>query len=371
MTRARRLLLVTTSLARGGAERQVVDLATRMRSRGWHVAVLSMTHPTDHVGELVDGGVSVMSLDMARGRATLPALLRYVRIVRRWRPDVIHSHMVHANLLARVGRIFNPGIPVVCTVHNVIEGPRWREIAYRLTDPLASATTAVSRAATERYLRVGAVPQGRLTTIPNGFDASSTLVPTNVRETIRAEFGVSDAFLWVTVGRLMPAKGHDLLLSAFAAILQSHPRARLAIAGEGPERPALESLLKELGIEGSASLLGIRRDVSSVLAAADGFVLSSRWEGLPMVLLEAAAARLPIVSTDVGGCREVASADLGAVLVKPDAPSIATGMLEVMDMAATERSAVGERLRNLVVADYDLDSIVSRWEVVYADVARH
>lgn len=367
MNESKRVLFVTTSVARGGAQRQIVDLATTLRSIGWKVAVLSMTTPSEYLGELAAGDIDVVSLDMARGRPTPAALLRYGRFVRRWKPDVIHSHMVHANLLARIGRVFAPGVPVVCTVHSVVEGARWREIAYRLTDPLASATTAVSEAAAERYVRVGAVPKGRITALPNGFDFSRQ-VPDGARDTIRGALGVGDAFLWFTAGRLERAKGYDLLLSAFDAVRRARPGARLAIAGDGPERSALDGIVEGLALANSAILLGDRQDVPSILAAADGFVLSSRWEGLPMVLLEAAAQGLPIVCTDVGGDREVARPELGGILVDVDPAAIATGMLELMDLTPAARAQIGHSLREHVRSNYDLTEVVARWESVYAAV---
>ena len=120
MTRRRRLLFVTTSMDRGGAQRQIVDLAIRLKAAGWTVAVLTMTPPTHYVDELAAGDIELMSLEMAPRRPTVRGWLQYGRIVRAWRPDIIHSHMVHANLLARVGRLFAPRVPVISTVHNVV-----------------------------------------------------------------------------------------------------------------------------------------------------------------------------------------------------------------------------------------------------------
>ncbi len=111
MTTARRILFLTTSMGRGGAERQVVDLAAMLRGRGWTVAVLSMTAPSDHQDELAAAAIELGSLDMTRGRPTGAALMRYLSFLRKWRPDVVHAHMVHANLLARIGRAFVPSSP--------------------------------------------------------------------------------------------------------------------------------------------------------------------------------------------------------------------------------------------------------------------
>jgi glycosyltransferase involved in cell wall biosynthesis len=368
VVRQRRLLLLITSLGRGGAERQIVDLTSRFRLRGWAVAVVSMTRPTDHLEELAAAGVDVLSLDMERGRPTPRAFLRYVRFVRKWRPDLVHSHMVHANLLARVGRILNPSVPVVCTVHNVNEGRRWREIAYRLTDRLASATTAVSSTISERYVRVGAVPPGRILTIPNGIDLADEIVDAETRAAARREFGGESGFVWICVGRLVPEKGHAMLVEAFATVREAHPEVRLAIVGDGLERSHVASVVGDRGLGDVVFLLGQRLDVATLLAGADAFVLASHWEGLPMVLLEAAAQALPIVSTDVGGNRDIARADLGAILCEPTASSLAEAMAACLDAGPEERAKIGRALQANVRAAFDIERITDRWEELYGTV---
>jgi glycosyltransferase involved in cell wall biosynthesis len=361
----RRVLLLVTSMARGGAERQVVDLAVSLRTRGWEVTVVSMVAPTDHQSELLSGKVALVSLDMTRGRPSIRAMALYLRIVRRWRPDVIHAHMVHANLLARVGRILVPSVPVISTIHNVNEGRRWREMAYRVSDLLSSATTAVSRAAAERYVAVGAVPSGRVTVIPNGFNLERTADPSR-RDAIRRELRVGqDSFVWLTIGRLVEAKGHDLLVEAFRSVVDAFGGTRLVIAGDGEERIRLQQLIRDLRLEGQVSMLGERRDAQSLLTAADAFVLSSRWEGLPMVLLEAAAQGVPIVSTDVGGCGEIAVPELGAVLTEPHPAALASGMKALMARSSRDREEIGRHLRRHVETEYELSSVVDRWEALY------
>jgi glycosyltransferase involved in cell wall biosynthesis len=346
----------------------VVDLAIELRARGWAVAVLSMIEPTHHLDALKAADVEVATLGMTRGRPTPGALIRYAAFVRSWRPDVVHSHMVHANLLARIGRVFAPRVPVVCTIHSITEGRRWREIAYRLTDPFASATTAVSSAAAERYVRVGAVPRGRMAVIPNGLARSRQVAPVGARDAVRSAVKAEGNFLWVTAGRLVAEKGHEMLLRAFDALRLVRPHVSLAIAGDGPERQALNRLAVELGLGQAVQLLGERDDVPTILAAADGFVLSSHWEGLPMVLLEAAWQGLPIVSTDVGGCRQVASPELGAVLTESSAAALTDGMLRIMDLSAAERARIGQQLRDHVRSEFDMNAIVERWEGLYVSV---
>lgn len=368
MARERRLLLLITSLGRGGAERQIVDLTIRFRQRGWAVAVVSMTPPSDHVEELVAVGAQVVSLDMQRARPTPRAFLRYVRFVRKWRPDVIHSHMVHANLLGRIGRIFNWSVPLVCTAHNINEGARWREIAYRLTDRAANRTTAVSSVISERYERIGAVGRGRIMTVPNGIDLADEEVSAETRATTRRELGGPDGFVWICVGRLVPEKGHAMLVEAFDEVRRTHPDIRLAIVGYGVEEAHVAQVIAERGLGDVVYQLGERHDVAALLASSDAFVMASHWEGLPMVLLEAGAQALPIVSTDVGGNRDIARADLGAILCEPTVASISAAMSALLDKTPEERERIGRALQANVRAGFDLGRVADRWEEIYASV---
>ena len=130
---------------------------------------------------------------------------------------------------------------------------------------------------------------------------------------MRRELGIEDGrFLWLIVASLVPQKAHDRLLPAFAH-LPDDPV--LAIAGEGPASSQLHELAERLGVKSRVRFLGVRPDPEALMNAADGFVLSSRWEGLPLVLMEAAASGLPIVSTDVGGCRELVEDGVTGTLV--------------------------------------------------------
>ena len=307
---------------------------------------------------------------MSRARPTPGALMQYVRFVRKWRPDVIHSHMVHANLLARVGRIFNWSVPVVCTVHNVNEGPRWREIAYRLTDRAASRTTAVSSVIAERYVEVHASPKGRIFAVPNGIDLAGEEVDPATRAAARAELGGSDGFVWICVGRLVPEKGHAMLVEALDVVRKEHPEARLAIVGYGMEEAHVAQVVAERGLGSVVYQLGERHDVAALLAASDAFVMASHWEGLPMVLLEAGSQALPIVSTDVGGNRDIARADLGAILCEPTVESISAAMIKLMDMTPEERATIGTALQANVRANFDLERVTDRWEEIYGEVIR-
>ncbi|RIH89743.1 GDP-mannose-dependent alpha-(1-6)-phosphatidylinositol monomannoside mannosyltransferase [Meiothermus luteus] len=365
----RRILLLITSLGHGGAETQVVELARGLAQTGWGVQVVCMTPLGPKAQDLAQAGIPVDSLGMRPGRPSLKGFVRMVRLVREFQPQVLHAHMVHANLLARLVRPLVRVPVVLCTAHNIIEGGRWRELAYRLTDPLCDLTTQVSQAGLERYLKVGAIPKGRGLYIPNGVDTRRFAPDPEARLALRREMGVQEEFIWLAVGRFAPAKDYPNLLQAFREVSQAHPAARLWLVGQGPLLEPMKGLAQSMGLEDKVRFLGARGDVPGLMNAADAYVMSSAWEGMPMVLLEAAAVGLPIVATDVGGNREVVEQGENGLLVSPkDSSRLAMAMRALMERPAEERTRMGQAGRALVLQRYDLQRIIQRWEDLYQEL---
>ena len=361
-----RLALVVTSTGIGGAERQVYELASILRSRGHGVGVVSMLPMHEQFHPLQDSGVRLASLEMTQGIADPRALVRLARLLRSWRPDVVHGHMIHANLLTRFVRLLVPGTRVISTMHNQDEGAQWRYFAYRLSDPLADVTTTVSPIAVEEAIRRHAVARANLVLVPNGLDTRKYVPDPSLRTSMRADLGLGADFTWLSVGRLVEAKRHADLVEAMRIVCGTTPDARLLIAGVGHLQPTLQAAVDAAGLAANITLLGLRDDVRALMLAADGFVLSSAWEGLPMVLLEAAASQLPIVSTDVGGSRDVVVDERTGFLTIARRPAeLADRMSRLMSLPAARRQAMGELGRERVKADFDLERIADRWEALY------
>jgi len=367
-----RIVYVTTGLSYGGAETQIKNLALYLKQRKWSLSVVSMLPPQAYVDELESAGICVYNLRMRRKVPDPRAVLRLAAIVRRERPLVVHSHMVHANLLARITRLSVKMPVLVCTAHSIIEGGRAREIAYRLTDPLTDLTTQVSEAGRLRYIQVGAVPSNKILYIPNGIDTARFQPNPNARQVVRDALGCpKEAFVWLTVGRLEPVKNHLNLLSAFQEVAAVHPHARLLIAGQGLLQAAIEQRIAELGLAAQVRLLGVRRDIPELLNAADAFVLPSLWEGMPLTLLEASATALPIVATDVGGNAEVVLEGKTGYLVPPkDVGALAYAMLRIMNLPEDDRVSMGQAGRKHIVQNFDLERVVDRWEALYGELLR-
>lgn len=368
---SKRIVFVITTLGMGGAETQLVRLATGLKGRGWEVSVVSLISSGYIAQDLEQAQVPAISLEMRPGRPDPRAVLALARYLRKQKPQIVHTHMVHANLLGRVARLLAPVPVLISTAHNINEGPFWREIAYRLTDPWCDLTTQVSQAGLKRYVGVGAVPKEKIRFVPNGINSLEFSPDPELRARIRGELGWSEQFVWLAVGRFADAKDYPNMLQAFAKVHALRHEARLMIAGLGEQMEATRQLARTLGLNDSVRFLGLRKDISALMNAADGYVMSSAWEGLPMVLLEAASTGLPMVATDVGGNREVVREGQTGYLVPPkNAESLSTAMLRLMALPEEQRRRMGEAARAFVQEHYSLESVLTQWETIYAEQLR-
>lgn len=363
-----RILLLTTGLRLGGAEQQVAALARRFAELGHAVMVMSLTAACEVA---LPADVAIVSLDMARTPwAMARALMQARRCIRQWRPDVIHSHMVHANLFARLLVASGGMPPLVCTAHSAHEGGKARMLAYRWTDRWAALNTHVSAEGMQAMIARGAVPAGRIIVMPNGIDTERFRPDPAWRGAARAALGIGpEQRLVLQVGRLVPEKNQVLLLDAFARVANT-PRfsdAQLRIAGDGPLRADLEQRIATLGLGRRARLLGARADVPWLLNAADLFALSSDIEGMPLALGEALACGCPVVATDAAGVRDVVG-DFGAVVPRGDIDALANAMTQALASGRGDAASEVARHRH-IDARIGLDAIGTQWLDCYARLA--
>jgi glycosyltransferase involved in cell wall biosynthesis len=361
-----RILLVTTGLKLGGAEHQVVALARAFLARGHAVAILSLS-PGRELD--VPAGAHVVELNMRKTPTGMARALWQARdLVRSWQPDVMHAHMVHANVFARLLTRIVRCPPLVCTAHSYREGGRLRMLAYRVTDRWSALTTHVSEDGRTGMVAAGAVQAERISVMPNGIDIDRFHPNAALRGATRARLGISAGTrLALNVGRLVPEKAHDLLLRAFAQIDPATLPVHLLIAGGGPLREALIEQITTLGLASHVTLLGPRDDVPALLNAADAFVLSSNIEGLPMVLVEALACGCPVVATDAPGVSEVLH-DQGVIVPRGDATALATALDAALRHGRGSPSEEAAR-RARVVSTFSIDAVAQRWLEIYASLA--
>jgi glycosyltransferase involved in cell wall biosynthesis len=365
---SRRVLLLSTSLGMGGADRQILYLAEALLSHGYDVRVVSMT-PLGEMGQqAVRRGLPVSSLEMERGRADWGSFRRFVSILRTWKPEVLTSFMYHANLLGRVAGTWARVPLIVTSIRSERHGGAARDWLMRLTTWMDDCCTTNSQQVADSLQARRMFPARKSCVIPNGVDTAALHVSPEERQRLRHEIGAAPGdFLWVAVGRLLPQKDYPTLLRAFALLPQA--TSRLAIAGRGPLLSDLQQMSHDQGTTGRVQFLGVRDDVPRLLNAADAFVLSSAWEGMPNVVMEALTAAKPVVATRVGGLPELVDDGKSGFLVPSgEAAALAEAMGRVMSMPAQERDQMGMLGRHHVVSRYGLQFMADRWISLFGEL---
>lgn len=360
-----KILFIITSLGVGGAERQVIDLADQFTRQGANVTIAYLTGeasvlPTCPGIRLTGFGISKSIMGFVHGYFALSHLIK------EFQPDVVHSHMVHANLLARLVRLTTKISRLICTAHSTNEGGQLRMWAYRLTDSLADVTTNVSTKAVDAFEAKGAVPQGRMLAVANGIDTNRFHRDQETRLAKRKTEGVGAADqVILAVGRFSEAKDYPNLLYAFSKIMIDPGNIHLWIAGGGGLLPDLKKLAADLGVLEYVKFLGIRSDIPALYNAADVFVLSSAWEGFGLVIAEAMASEKVVVATDCGGVKEVLG-DCGFLVPPRNSKALAEALKQALMIVCEDARLLGERARQRVINDYSLPKAVETWNAIYS-----
>lgn len=348
-----------TGMDYGGAETQIKALALNLKKRGWPIRVITLMEPVAFMDEFAAAQIPLLSLSIKRGNfAMLPiALWRLTKLLRQNQTEIIHAHMVHANFLARLARLFYPQLKVlITTAHSNYEGGKVVEMIYRYTDFLSSLNTNVSTEAVQRYVNDGLTKSSKIRCVYNGIDT--------LRFSLKQDKQKTDVFQWLAVGRLDEAKDYPNL---FAALNQIHLPFKLSILGRGPLLAELQQQVIELQLTDKVNFLGVHSDVEQFMNQADGFVLPSAWEGFGLVVAEALACELPVVATDCGGPAEIVGLDEQAGYIVPakDANALAVAMVKLMNLSLEQRVLMGQCGRQRMIERFSLESVVNQWENLY------
>ncbi|WKZ85942.1 glycosyltransferase [Ralstonia pickettii] len=359
-----RILLLTTGLKLGGAEQQVAALARQFVALGHAVAVVSLTPGSDVA---LPEAVTVVPLEMRKTPLSIMrALWRLRAFVRQWQPDIVHAHMVHANLLARILAATGDMPPVICTAHSAREGGGLRMLGYRLTDRWSQLTTHVSPQGRQAMIEAGAVSSARITVVPNGIDTAQFHPDTALRQRAREALGLQDSTrLLINVGRLVKEKAQATLIDAFSQ-LEADSDTQLLIVGDGPLRGALEQQIRDRRLTGRIRLTGARSDIPVLLNGADLFVLSSDIEGMPLALGEALACGLPVVATDAAGVAELLG-EYGEIVPRGDSAALAAAMRRALACGLGDADAQAAR-RAHIASRFSLEAVALEWLGRYASL---
>ncbi len=371
-----RIALISTSLNQGGAEQQVFDLATAFAARGHAVLVVSMIEPKYYAAELQNRSVRVETLHMRPGIPNPLGLFRLVSLLRKFRPDVVHAHMFHANILARIARPFFY-TPLICTAHNTQEvsqrgnaarGTPYKNIAYRLSDFLCTLTTQISVPGYNAYIANRCAPSSKLRLVYNGVDLKRfERQPPITCNDLGIPIPPGVAFVWLHIGRHVPQKDHENL---FAAIDRSKSSSVFLFVGEGPLLEANKSRAAALGVAHRVFFLGRRNDIPALIKACNGVVLSSEMEGLPLSVIEASASERIVVSTDVGGVRDTLPQTSHEWLCAAKCPEALAPLLQRAEALPPEaRERIGLLNKQHASEHFAIGSVASQWERIYHEVS--
>jgi glycosyltransferase involved in cell wall biosynthesis len=363
-----RIVLLSTSLGMGGADRQVLHLARALLAHDYEVHLVSMT-PLEEMGlQALTEGLPIVSLEMKRGQADRRAFQQLVRLLQSWKPHLLTSFMYHANLLGRLAGRW-AGVPLIVTsIRSEQTGSAARDWLMRSTNWMDQCCTTNSEQVASSLATRGLLRRDKVKVIPNGVDVDAFASAPELRCKIREDLKLAPSeFVWLAVGRLLPQKDYPTLLTAFQPLAGAG--ARLLIAGRGPLLESLQQQVQQLGTSSEVTFLGVRDDVPELLAAADGFVLSSAWEGMPNVVMEALAAGKPVVATHVGGVGELVENEESGFLVPPrDSDALSQAMRRLMMLTGEQRQQMGMRGRDQVIAKYSVDAMADQWMGLYREL---
>ncbi len=362
-----RLLFICGSLGPGGAERMLAELANACTESGMAVGVLTISREYSDHYEL-SLAVERVALDIIWDANTMWQTIygnfRRSRMIRgavnQFRPDVVVSFIEQTNVRV-LAALLGAGIPVVVSERidprRHVVGLGWR-CARRLLYPLAKRVVVQTQSVAAGWARQVTLPS-RIVVIPNFVGAMANVPVDIVRESAV-----------LAVGRLDPQKGFDILLRAFAGSGLARQGGRLVILGEGSERRNLEELARSLGIEQATSMPGIVKDPEQWMARCSIFVVSSRYEGFPNVLLEAMAMGCAVISTDCdSGPGEIIHDGQDGILVPPEDVGALTRALMTLSADADLRRRLATAATSVRVR-FAKKSIVERWTLMLEQLGR-
>lgn len=366
------IVLVASSLSCGGAERAVVLMAEGLIKRGYKVSLITIAGNEKDFYDVPEQ-VHRWDLNLAKNSPTLiHALLNNYYRLRALRkeisllnPDVVISQMYPSNVLTILA-LLNTKYPVIVTEQidpeiNSGEG-LWGKLR-RLTYPLAAKVVSVSQGV-DQYFKW--LPKSKRTVIYNPLQPIE-----DEQSDISLPKGADPSKKWViAMGRLNYQKNFELLLTAFHQLADKHPDWQLLIFGEGELRPKLENIVESLYLTDRVFLPGLISNPISIMKKSDLFVLSSRFEGLPLVLLEALACGLPVISTNCpSGPQEIIKNGMDGVLVPSEDVSALSQAMDILMSSESERKSLAERAPE-AASRFNLNSIMDKWEVLLQEVVQ-
>ncbi|HPC18600.1 MAG: glycosyltransferase [Kiritimatiellae bacterium] len=372
--RAVRILFVVGTLELGGAEDLVSNWCVLLKEWGFDCHVLCLLgRRGPHVERLEAIGVPISALPEGTGHG-LRFIREYATIVRGIRPNIVHSQCAWSLPQQTLAVMLGGTRHMVLTVHNTY--PRGsplqrirRVLGFRLASRRLSRIVGVSRAVSDHARNWWAVPTDRIVTIPNGIWLDRFLAAPGSRDDARALLGFPlSGTLVASVASFCTQKDHRTLLSAAAILAPRFPQLRWVMVGDGPLREQTEQDAAQLHLADHIAFLGKRTDVPRILHACDMFASSSRWEGLPLAVVEAQAAALPVVATQVGGIPDIVEHGKTGFLIPPEKPEALAEVIATLAANPDRAARMGAAGREKAAAQFDIRKCARQYAELYRDV---
>lgn len=360
-----RIGYVIGQLSQGGAERQLYELVRRLDPRRFQCCVYALSERVTPYGDMIRAAGAELRVLKHKGHFDMARLVKLAHLLRKDRVDILHSFLFLGNGYAWPAKLLAGTPHLVTSARNCKEVGLLRGWINRLAFQTSDAIICNGEAVQSFILRHYGAPMGRTAVIYNGLDLDRFAPFTRGGKVAGQR---QDGRLVITVGRLVPQKDLDLFLEAARLVANRKAGIRFLIVGDGPCREPLERYASRIGLDGKVSFLGERADVPQLLQAADVFWLTSAWEGLPNVLLEAMACGKPIVTRDVGACREAVGHGVNGYLVPTrDSERFAEHTLALLANPA-RASEMGEAARKMVEKRFSVGGMVLATEELYSSV---
>ncbi len=373
-----RILHLIENLIIGGAERVLVDIVTNIDKDKFKSIVCVYRNENPLLDELVRAGYPVIYLRKNLLTPVFPKFLkplflllesiilviRLAKLMRENNIQILHTHLFSAGLWGRLAALIGGRPKIITTEHTTTDWEKSlkKTVANRLLNPITARIVAVTDTVGKTVADVQKVVPGQVIIIPNGikienFSANKTTKHKTILPGSKPRIAI--------ISSLTPVKRHDLLFTALKVCSKQIPTISCCVIGDGPERAGLEQMARDLGIANFVFFLGNRNDVNEILRGVDIVVSTSDYEGLPMNLLEAMAAGVPVVATDAGGSKDlIDSGKTGILVERGNVDAIANGICKII-----ENHDLSEQLRlngyKTVEENYSLEKIIKKWEKLY------
>jgi glycosyltransferase involved in cell wall biosynthesis len=367
-----KVLHVISKLPVGGVENLLLMVLRNCDRERFFPLVCSLSDKGEIGKEIEELGFEVVCLNKLKHRLDWTIVKDIYRCIKQNNIKVVFSYQYHANLYGRIAAHLARVPCIIASVHNVytIDKKIHRRIINKYLAGWTDRIVAVSKAVKDDVLKYDSVPDSKVEIIYNGVDLSKFL--DNNGNNIRNEFRIPvSAPVIGTVGRLTLQKGQRYLLEAVSQLRGKFPELVLLVVGDGPLKNELGDYAETLGIQESAIFTGSRRDVPSLLAAMDLFVLPSLWEGLSISLIESMAAGKPVITTDIAPIREVVNTDKVGILVPPKNSKTLAEAIERLLRNKNLAERLGMAARERVFSTFNIETTIRRYTDIFEDILRN